>query len=63
MCGAAYTQDVRTYKPKIHGVKEVGEMPPIGGRGEWIQDTRGDPYMEESEVGTVLHGYKGVLDF
>ena len=63
MCGAAYKPDVVTYETKIHGVTAAGEAPPTGGRGARRRGTSGYPYAAESEVGSDLHGYMGVVGF
>ena len=52
-----------TNKPKIQVVVAAEESPPTGGRGGKICGTRGDPYAEESEVETGIHGDVGVLGF
>ena len=52
-----------TRKPKIYGVTSAVEAPPTGGKGFRRRVTRWYPYVEESEVGSDIHGDKGVTDF
>ena len=56
MCRVAYTPAAVPNKPKIKGVAASGEAPPTGGRVEWRQETSGDNYTNDGEVGTKLWG-------
>ena len=62
-CVEAYNLAAVIDKAKIHEVAAPGEGPSTvdrGGRGWFI---RGYYYMEESNVGTDLHGDTGVIGF
>ena len=59
MYGVAYTPDVVTNDPKIHGVLVKGGVPFTTGRCGQIWGTRGYPYAEQSVVETDTHGYIG----
>ena len=60
MCGEAYNPDEVTDKTKINGVTAAWEAPPNVGRGGRIWVTRGDTYMEESDIGANLRRYTEV---
>ena len=59
----AYTPYEGTNELKINRVAGAGELPPTRGRGGQRQDTRGDPYKEENEVGAELCVDTGMLGF